>query len=298
LLDAFSEFGISRSDAVIGFGGGVVGDAAGFAASIYLRGVDFLQVPTSLLAMVDSSVGGKTGVNTPFGKNLAGSFYPPKGVLIDPKVLFTLPSREFRAGLYECVKQAAIADSGLLDQTMSVIETMRAGKSFSENELSTGFESFLATQIAFKAKIVTGDERESLAKTDARSRKILNFGHTFAHALEKATNYRYLKHGEAVGYGIIFAVSLSKKLGLLDQKVVNLLRDVVFHVGRLPTICSVDPEVVFKALRHDKKNLNRSIQWILLKGIGKPLIVPHKEIGDRLVRQTIKEIISSSRLPS
>jgi 3-dehydroquinate synthase len=291
ILDNLSKFGISRTDAVIGFGGGVVGDVAGFAASIHLRGVDYLQIPTTLLSMVDSSVGGKTGVNTAFGKNLAGTFYQPKGVLIDREMLFTLPKREITAGYCECVKQAAVSGKSLLDLTMSSLDSVNL---LQRNELADSFEAFLATQIAFKAKIVAGDARESAHKNDAKSRKILNFGHTLAHALEKSSNYRLLKHGEAVGYGVIFASEISKKLGLLDAKVVNLLSDVVHRAGKLPSISKLDPDLVFEAIRHDKKNIDNSVRWVLLKDIGKPLIVPHKEIGDKLVRSTIKEFISSN----
>jgi 3-dehydroquinate synthase len=291
VLAEFSRFGISRTDAVIGFGGGVVGDIAGFAASIHLRGVDYLQVPTTLLAMVDSSVGGKTGINTSFGKNLAGSFYHPKGVLIDPEVLFTLPKREITAGFCECIKQGVLCGTRMLDRVAAMAGL---AKVLRMHELPEGFEDFLKAQIEFKAKIVAGDEWESTDKTGSSSRKILNFGHTFAHALEKATDYKHLKHGEAVGYGILFAFQLSKKLGLLDEKVVNLLSDVVHRAGDFPRIGQIDPDEVFAALRYDKKNINNSLQWVLLKAIGKPVIVPHEDIGDSLVRSTIAKFISSN----
>jgi 3-dehydroquinate synthase len=295
ILEAFSRFEIARTDAVISFGGGVVGDIAGFAASIHLRGVDYLQIPTTLLSMVDSSVGGKTGINTEHGKNRVGSFYQPKGVLIDSNVLSSLPKREFTAGLCECIKHGMISGKGLLDQTVSVIEACHQDRvDILKNEEFAGrFESFLADQIAFKAKIVAGDERESVLKTDARSRKILNFGHTFAHALERATDFRYFRHGEAVGYGILFAAEVSKKLALLDGKVVNLLRDVVLRAGTLPSLSVVESDQVFQAIRYDKKNIDGSLQWVLLKEIGKPVIVPHSQIGDGLIRRTTKEFISA-----
>lgn len=289
ILDTFSRSGISRTDAVIGLGGGVVGDIAGFAASIHLRGVDHVQIPTTLLAMLDSSVGGKTGVNTAFGKNLAGSFSQPKGVMIDPEVLFTLPKREITAGLCESIKHAALSGPALFNSTLLTLDGINR---LASKQLPERFESFLADQISFKSKIVAGDERESIARNDTRSRKVLNFGHTFAHALEKASGYKLLRHGEAVGYGILFAAEISKKLGLLDPKVVNLLCDVVHRAGRFPRICQVDPDAVFTALRHDKKNINDSLQWILLKGIGKPVIIPHEQVGDKAVRSTIREFIS------
>lgn len=291
ILEHFAKFGLTRTDAVVGLGGGVVGDISGFGACIHLRSVPFVQIPTTLLSMIDSSVGGKTGINTQFGKNLVGSFYQPRLVLIDPNVLATLPNREFTAGLCEAVKQGAISGQTIFKQTISAVSEFSKG-CYSQQLQTKQFENFLGEQISFKAGIVKNDERESSRKTDAKSRKILNFGHTFAHALEKATEYKHLRHGEAVGYGIIFAAELSKKLGLLDTKVVNLLRDVVHRCGDLPSIKNVDPETVHSSFKFDKKNTGGSLQWILLKRIGKPVIIPHDQIGDALVRQTVKEIIS------
>ena len=296
ILAFLSNNGLSRTDALISLGGGVVGDVTGFAASIYLRGIRCVQVPTTLLSMIDSSVGGKTGINTEFGKNMIGAFHQPGAVLIDPRVLVTLSKRELTAGLCEAVKQGAVSGFDLFDQTVSIVDLLRKAQ-FSEQlehaMFITQFEAFLEAQIGFKARIVENDERESSNKRDVGSRKILNFGHTFAHALEKASDYKYLKHGEAVGYGIVFAATLSKKLGILDENVVNLLRGVVHRTGRLPSIKNIDPNVVFESFRFDKKNIGGSLQWVLLKGIGTPVIIPHTEIGDRLVRQTVKEIISA-----
>ena len=297
VLNGFSKFELSRTDAVLALGGGIVGDVAGFAAAVHLRGVSCLQVPTTLLSMVDSSVGGKTGINTVFGKNLVGVFSQPKGVLIDPSVLVTLPKRELTAGLCECIKQGAISGKGLFEGTKSIVldlHTEKIAKLLQGNSFRSKIEAFVAGQVSFKAKIVAGDERESAARNDAKSRKILNFGHTFAHAFERATDYKYLKHGEAVGYGLIFAAQLSEKLGLLNQEVVNLLRDVVYRAGELPPINNIDPAAVFESIRHDKKNVNSTLQWVLLKEIGKPVIVPHNEIGDRTVRHTIKQFIATN----
>lgn len=281
-LSVFSSAGLSRTDAVIALGGGVVGDLAGFAASVYLRGVAFLQIPTTLLSMIDSSVGGKTAVNTSFGKNLIGTFYQPSGVLIDPTTLRTLPKREFTAGLCEAVKQGSIGGERLFDQTRRFLVSGR-----SESELA----ALITAQIKFKAKIVAGDEHESAERTDAASRKILNFGHTFAHALEKATDYKYLKHGEAVGWGIIFAAELSKKLEFLPSDKVKLLKDVVHRAGKLPSINKIDPAVIFDRFRFDKKVVNNSLQWILLEGIGKPVITSDENIPRKVLKQTVDEII-------
>ena len=214
-LAFFSESRLSRTDAVVALGGGVVGDLAGFAASIYMRGICFLQIPTTLLAMVDSSVGGKTGVNTAFGKNAIGAFHQPAGVLIDPAVLATLPDRELTAGFCEVVKHGALSGKKLLSQISSFL-TDYPLNSFAQLQENVGFRADISNLIAanaeFKAGIVAGDEHESSSRADAKSRKILNFGHTLAHSLEKVTNYEYLKHGEAVGYGILYAAELSKNL--------------------------------------------------------------------------------------
>ena len=282
LLTALGRIRLARTDAVLALGGGVVGDLAGFAASIHLRGVALLQVPTTLLSMIDSSVGGKTGINTEFGKNLVGSFYQPKGVLIDPKVLGTLPDRELTAGFCEAVKHGALSGRKLLRSTSGVLERRTDFE-------SPDFESFLAAQISFKASIVAADEREAVAKNNSKSRKILNFGHTFAHALEKATEYRYFKHGEAVGWGILFASELSKKLELISPDEVKSLNDVLRRAGDLPPITDIDPSEILEAFKHDKKNIGDSLQWVLLRGIGKPVIVSGGDIPASLIRSTVKK---------
>ncbi len=292
-LNKFSENRLSRTDSVVALGGGVVGDLAGFAASVYLRGVDFLQIPTTLLSMIDSSVGGKTGVNSSYGKNLIGAFYQPKGVLVDVLTLSTLPKRELTAGFCEAIKQGAISGRGLFDQTAAFLETNHAksfARMFDDEVFTAGLVALLSKQIAFKAEIVANDERESPDKVDAKSRKILNFGHTFAHALEKVTNYRYLKHGEAVGYGIRFAAELSKKLGLLAPNEVNLLNDVVHRAGTLPPISNLDPRTIFETFKYDKKLVNNSLQWILLEDIGKPVIFPNADVPPSALMSAFKEI--------
>ncbi len=278
---------------VVALGGGVVGDLAGFAASIYLRGVDFLQIPTTLLSMIDSSVGGKTGVNSSYGKNLIGAFYQPKGVLVDVRTLSTLPKRELTAGFCEAIKQGAISNRGLFDQTgefLAAHDFKRFGRSLDNDQFVGDLISLLSAQIAFKAEIVANDERESPDKLDAKSRKILNFGHTFAHALERVTNYRYLKHGEAVGYGIRFAAGLSKKLGLLASNEVNLLNDVVHRAGILPPIDNIDPRIIFETFKYDKKLINNSLQWILLEEIGKPVIFPNADVPHSALMSAFKDI--------
>lgn len=293
-LRSFSEAGLSRTDAVVALGGGVVGDLAGFAAAIYLRGVKFLQIPTTLLSMIDSSVGGKTGVNSAFGKNLIGAFHQPSGVLIDTETLATLPTRELTAGFCEAVKQGAISGRSLLDQTdafLTAYPPRDIANLSGDRKFQSQISDLIAAQVAFKAAIVAGDERESSKRMDGKSRKILNFGHTLAHALEKLTDYKYLKHGEAVGYGILFAAELSKSLALIDEKSVKLLNDVVHRVGTLPSLDNVKPQEVIGAFRFDKKHLSGSLQMILLKGIGHPVICTDKEISPAVTKSVLKKLL-------
>ena len=231
--------------------------------------------------------------------------FQPSEVLSDTDVLATLPKRERTAGLCEAIKQGAIGGTKLFSKTAKFVEmlTTETGSS----KLKTGswclnqvlaktddLSDMLAAQVSFKAMIVAGDERESVAGRDAKSRKILNFGHTFAHALEKVTNYRYLKHGEAVGYGILFAAELSKKLELLDNNTVNLLNDVVHRSGKVPPIGHIAPDDVFDAFRFDKKLVRNDLHWILLNGIGKPVIVPQTEIPRRTIHTLTENFIRTN----
>lgn len=294
-LAAFAASGLSRTDAVIALGGGVVGDLAGFAASIYLRGIAFLQIPTTLLAMIDSSVGGKTGINSDFGKNTIGAFYQPKGVLIDTNCLSTLDTREMAAGFCEAIKQGAIGSRELFDEVSSVLSDFHAERladHFRDPKYRPRLARMISSQVKFKACIVSGDQRESAVRRDRRSRKILNFGHTLAHALEKVTDYKYFRHGEAVGYGIIYAAELSKELALVDEKVVNLLNDVVHRSGTLPKLDNIDPKLVIEAFRFDKKQVAGSLQMVLLKGIGKPVIVDGDDIPHSAHLSALKRLFA------
>lgn len=274
---------LARTDAVIALGGGVVGDLAGFASAVHMRGIPCLQVPTTLLAMIDASVGGKTAVNTASGKNLVGAFHLPAGVLIDTATLRTLPERELTAGLCEAVKQGAVGGRKLLGQTAAFIDDRFAGR-------DTDVADLIASHVEFKARIVAGDPLESLSRTDARSRKILNFGHTLAHALERVTNYKYFRHGEAVGYGILFAAGLSKSLALCGESDVKSLNDVVHRVGPLPPLARIDQKEVLKAFAFDKKRLSDTLQMVLLKGIGKPLIVNANDIPRSSIPSVLKSL--------
>jgi 3-dehydroquinate synthase len=293
-LSFFSECGLKRSDAVIALGGGVVGDLTGFASSIYLRGVAFLQIPTTLLSMIDSSVGGKTGVNSSFGKNLIGTFHQPNGVLIDIETLKTLPRRELTAGFCEAVKQGAISNQTLFNQTADFLKNyspQKFKKYFSKNEFLKKLQKLIAAQVNFKAEIVINDERETLERGDARSRKILNFGHTVGHALEKITDYKYFKHGEAVGYGILAAGEIAKYVANFDQNELNLLNDVVSLTGNLPDCKNIKAENVVEAFAFDKKNVGDSLQWILLETIGKAKIVMNKDISPAIITKAVEKVL-------
>jgi len=288
-LGHLSSERISRDDVIIALGGGVVGDLAGFAAAVHLRGVRFFQVPTTFLAMIDSSVGGKTGINTEFGKNLIGAFHRPTGVLIDIDALKTLPRRELTAGFCEAIKHGAISGKKLLDETADLLGRYKAGGPADTERLA----ALIANQVAFKASIVKQDENESTHRDDARSRKILNFGHTFAHALEKATKYKRLRHGEAVGYGIRLAAHLSKNLDLLPQNELDLLNDVVRRAGRLPGIADINSDDIFEAFKYDKKSSGQGLKWILLNGIGKPVIVSENDIPRKALTNAVIETLKS-----
>jgi 3-dehydroquinate synthase len=285
ILRFLSETGIERSDGVVALGGGVVGDVAGFTAAVYLRGVPFIQIPTTLLAQIDSSVGGKTGVNLPNGKNLVGSFHQPGAVVIDIETLTTLPARELGAGWCECVKQGAVSSRKLFKQTTDFLKLFQSQGVVASPQL----EELIASHCAFKASIVAADEREDLARRDHRSRRILNFGHTIAHALEAVTNYRRFRHGEAVGHGMLVAGQLSKNLGLLKQSELELLSQAVSRCGLLPTAGDLDEGVVIDAIGQDKKRIAGHVQWVLLERIGHPRIVDGKEITLGLLRKSVRE---------
>ncbi|HMH45684.1 MAG TPA: 3-dehydroquinate synthase [Pyrinomonadaceae bacterium] len=286
----FSKSGLERNDAVVALGGGVVGDLAGFAAATYLRGVAFIQVPTTLLAQIDASVGGKTGVNTGAGKNLVGAFHQPRLVLIDTDTLQTLPQRELTAGWCEAIKQGAAGDRKLFDRTVRLLE--RVGTHASSVQHAGGVRIDVAATIAahcrFKAAIVAGDEREATDRTDRRSRKILNFGHTTAHALEAVTNYRRFRHGEAVGHGMIVAAEISKGLGMLKPGELELLRSAVRACGPLPPADDVEIDKLIRAMKGDKKSVGGQIRWVLLDAIGSARIVDGREVSTRALRRALR----------
>lgn len=280
-----SEKGFERDDLVLALGGGVVGDLAGFAAAIYLRGLPLVQVPTTLLSQIDSSVGGKTGINLATGKNLVGAFHQPSSVFIDTETLVSLPARELVSGSCEMVKQGVIASESLFEMTVQSLQKYAREHDFL---LSPEFVELIAAQCGFKASIVANDERESTSRTDIKSRRVLNFGHTTAHALETITNYRYFRHGEAVGYGMLVAGELSRNLGLIDSGDLDSLRDAVRLCGRMPRADHLDTTQIAGALKHDKKSVGGQINWVLLEGIGRPRIIEGRLISAKCLRLSLR----------
>ncbi len=288
-LDFLSSEKFERSDGILALGGGVVGDVAGFTAAIYLRGIPFIQVPTTLLAQIDSSVGGKTGVNLSTGKNLVGAFHQPAGVLSDVQTLHSLPRRELVAGLCECVKQGAVSGKPLFNQTLRLLGGLNSG---SIALVSLQMEDLISAQCSFKASIVAGDEREDSDRSDRRSRRILNFGHTAGHALEAVTRYKRFRHGEAVGIGMLVAGELSRNLGMLHPAELELLRAAVRQCGRLPRADDLDETGILDAIDRDKKSVSGAVHWVLLKGIGRPLIVSGNEIARRDLKASLRRALN------
>jgi len=284
-VNFLSENRFERDDLVLALGGGVVGDLAGFAAAVYLRGLRLVQVPTTLLSQIDSSVGGKTGINLATGKNLVGAFHQPASVFIDTETLASLPPRELTSGFCEMVKQSLVSDQSLYDMTVHCLQNLDSKREFLR---SPEFQALIAAQCGFKAAIVANDERESTDRSDAKSRRVLNFGHTTAHALETVTNYRHFRHGEAVGYGMLVAGELSRSLGLLDTAELKLLRDAVSLCGPLPRADKLDLNQITTALKHDKKSVRGQINWVLLEGIGRPRIVEGRLISAKSLRLSLR----------
>ena len=284
---------LERTDAIVALGGGVVGDLAGFAAATYLRGMAFIQVPTTLLAQIDASVGGKTAVNLPAGKNLVGAFHQPKLVLIDTETLRTLPPRELTAGWCEAVKQGAAGDRKLFDRTVRLLSSRDFSLYFHEKKSQTEVCATIAAHCRFKASIVAGDEREEIGRDDRRSRRILNFGHTTAHALESLTGYRRFRHGEAVGYGMLVAGEISKHLGMLVPRELELLREAVALCGPLPRADDLATDQIVRAMANDKKSVAGDTKWVLLERVGRARIVDGREISARVLRASLRSGLRS-----
>ncbi len=286
-LIALQSAKIERSDLVVALGGGVVGDLAGLAAALYLRGIALLQIPTTLLAQIDSSVGGKVAVNTIHGKNSIGAFHHPRAVIVDALTLRTLPARELTAGWCEAVKQGAIGSRKLFDATVRFLLDEQTARRSAEDRMKH-LRELIAAQCAFKSSIVAHDEREELLRTDAHSRRILNFGHTIAHALEAVTLYKRFRHGEAVGYGMLVAGEISARAGLCDAVELESLRAAIALTGTLPRADDLDSELIFRAIIGDKKSVGGEIKWVLLEKIGRAKIVSNNEIPARIFRASLR----------
>jgi 3-dehydroquinate synthase len=255
IYDALVRAGADRASAIVAVGGGVTGDIAGFAAATYLRGIPVVQVPTTLLAQVDSAVGGKVGVNHPLGKNLIGAFHPPAAVIIDPALLATLPRREFRAGLYEVVKYGVIASRPLFERTARDLKALFGREPGS-------LLPVVADSCRIKASIVEQDERES------GLRRTLNFGHTAGHALEAVTKYRRFRHGEAVAYGMLAASALAVARGVFPTADRDALAALVTQMGPLPPVADLSAAEVIGATKRDKKVIAGRLHFVLPTAIG------------------------------
>jgi 3-dehydroquinate synthase len=280
LTDALLERGFGRDSGIIALGGGVTGDLAGFVAATYMRGLPYVQVPTTLLAMLDASVGGKTGVDTAKGKNLVGSFHPPAAVIADPLALGSLPERDYRAGLAEAVKHGLIADR-------DYFEWMETHASELTRRDPGALTRLIRRSVEIKAEVVSHDERES------GRRAILNAGHTVAHALEQVSNYR-LPHGEAVAVGLVLECELAEQLGLagsgLRQRVSQLLTGLGLP-DRVPT--GIDPAALLRSMLGDKKNREGQIHFALPAALGRM----HRQNGwtTAVPETAIQRVLASSK---
>ena len=247
--------GADRRALVVAVGGGVVGDVAGFVAASYARGIGLIHIPTTVVAQVDSAIGGKTGVNLPEGKNLVGAFYPAQAVFADPELLRTLPAREFRSGIYEIIKYGVIGDTKLFRFLETEME-----KLLGRNSAAVNF--VIERSIQQKTRVVSEDERES------GLREILNFGHTFAHALESVTRYRKYLHGEAVGWGMIAAAKLAADLGTCSAGDAERVVRLTTSVGQLPAWPGANPARLMAAMQADKKTRAGRLRFVLPERIG------------------------------
>ena len=268
-----------RNTVLVALGGGVVGDVTGFLAGIYMRGIRFVQIPTTFLAQVDSSVGGKTGVNLAVGKNLVGTFLQPELVLVDPQVLGTLPEREFHSGLYESLKAGIIRNPRIFDFMDQNRDDVLAKK-------PSALEWLIAESVRVKADVVGEDEDERGV------RKILNFGHTIGHALEAETAYKVFAHGEAVAWGMIAATNIAVSTGRATQHVADEITRLVHSYGTLPRV-DVRPRAILKRLASDKKTLDGRVHFVLPRSIGRVEIAT--DVPEKAVLQAVEELRSASQ---
>jgi 3-dehydroquinate synthase len=270
--------GADRTSVVVGFGGGIVTDVAGFLAAIFMRGIPVLQIPTTLLAQVDAAVGGKTGVNLACGKNLIGSFHQPVAVLIDPETVATLPEREFRAGLFEVVKCGVIRDAETFEvMSERAREILRMSPAL--------VDGLIASAVRVKAEVVSADEKES------GLRRILNFGHTIGHAIEAETKYVRFLHGEAVAWGMLSATELARLRGMLSDDDSRRIARTIWAYGPLPDAGDLNVEGLLSRLASDKKTLQGKVHFVLPTRIGDVTVV--SGIEPELVRQATSAALRS-----
>ena len=261
IYDALIRASADRSSAIVAIGGGVTGDIAGFAAATYLRGIPVVHVPTTLLAQVDSAVGGKVGVNHSMGKNLIGAFHPPAAVIVDPALLATLPRREFRAGLYEVIKYGVIASRSLFDRTAGDLTALFARE-------PSALLPIVSESCRIKARIVEADERET------GIRRTLTFGHTAGHAFEAVTKYRRFRHGEAVAYGMLAAAELAAARGVFPAADRDTLTAHIMQMGPLPPVSDLSAAEIVEATKRDKKVIAGRLHYVLPTSIGSATTVP------------------------
>ncbi len=279
IYDGLFRVRADRRSWILAFGGGVIGDIAGFAAATFMRGIPYASVPTTLLAQVDSSIGGKVGINVACGKNLIGAFHQPSAVLSDTDILRTLPARELAAGLYEVVKCGAIRSTrllGYIERRLPEILTCRPD----------ALEHIVLDASRIKAEVVSGDEREE------DLRMILNYGHTVGHALEAATAYRRYNHGEAVGWGMVAAVGYGRELGMLTPGEAARLVELIHRVARLPSPTGIPLDAVWGALKRDKKFRGGNIRMVLLPRLGETRIV--SRIDPKSLKRFLRGFLETS----
>ncbi|GHQ57635.1 3-dehydroquinate synthase [Helicobacter pylori] len=266
ILNNAFEMQLNRHSLMIALGGGVISDMVGFASSIYFRGIDFINIPTTLLAQVDASVGGKTGINTPYGKNLIGSFHQPKAVYIDLAFLKTLEKREFQAGVAEIIKMAVCFDKNLVE----ILET---------KDLKNCLEEVVFQSVSIKTQVVIQDEKEQNIRAG------LNYGHTFGHAIEKDTDYERFLHGEAIAIGMHMANDLALSLGMLTSKEYERIEDLLKKFDLIFNYKIADIQKFYECLFLDKKSENKTIKFILPKGVGA------FEIASHIPKETIIKVL-------
>ncbi len=264
IYDHLLEWKCDRQTVLVALGGGVIGDLTGFIAGTYMRGVPFIQIPTTLLAQVDSSVGGKTAVNRPLGKNMIGVFYQPKLVVADLETLKSLPEKEYKAGIAEIIKHGVIEDAQLFEFLERQFQNILAHD-------TEALEHIIATSCAIKASVVEKDERES------HYRMVLNFGHTIGHAIEALTGYSKYTHGEAVAIGMVYAAKLSQLTGRCSQDVTQRITDLIKNFGLPTQLPDLKAKDMIQSMYLDKKTAHKKIRFILVKDIGSIEIVDHVE---------------------